>query len=82
MHRRAERLRKVDPSHHARWPRNAHRGVIWFSGRRSSDGPLTTIVWQDYALIPWRSVLDNVAFGLEILGVDKQSRKAEALRHL
>ncbi|MBX3579421.1 MAG: ABC transporter ATP-binding protein [Rhizobiaceae bacterium] len=57
-------------------------GVIRFSGERSSSGPLTTIVWQDYALIPWRSVIDNVSFGLEIMGVPKHQRKAEAMRHL
>jgi NitT/TauT family transport system ATP-binding protein len=57
-------------------------GVIRFSGERASSGPLTTIVWQDYALIPWRSVLDNVSFGLEIMGVSRSERRAEALRHL
>lgn len=57
-------------------------GVIRFSGERTSSGPLTTIVWQDYQLIPWRSVLDNVSFGLEVMGVPKQQRRAEALRHL
>jgi NitT/TauT family transport system ATP-binding protein len=57
-------------------------GVIRFTGRRASSGPLTTIVWQDYALIPWRSVVENVAFGLEILGVPKERRRVEALRHL
>ena len=57
-------------------------GRIQFTGRRTATGPMTTIVWQEYALIPWRSVLDNVAFGLEIRGIDKKKRTEEARRHL
>jgi NitT/TauT family transport system ATP-binding protein len=57
-------------------------GVIRFSGERTASGPLTTIVWQDYALIPWRSVLDNVSFGLEVMGMPRKERKAEAMRSL
>jgi len=57
-------------------------GSIRFTGKRTATGPMTTIVWQDYALIPWRSVIDNVAFGLEVLGVDRKTRRDEARRHL
>jgi NitT/TauT family transport system ATP-binding protein len=32
------------------------------------------IVLQGYALFPWRTVRDNVAFGLEIKGIEKQQR--------
>jgi putative spermidine/putrescine transport system ATP-binding protein len=35
-------------------------------------------VFQDYALFPHLSVIDNVAFGLMVSGVDKQSRRAAA----
>ena len=37
---------------------------------------------QDHALIPWRNVIDNVAFGLEVLGVDRNVRKEKARSHL
>ena len=41
------------------------------------------IVFQDFAqLFPWRTALGNVAFGLEMKGVDKQEREQIALRQL
>lgn len=44
-------------------------------------GPPATMatVWQGFHLFPWRNVLDNVAFGLELAGVDAAAR-AQAVR--
>jgi putative spermidine/putrescine transport system ATP-binding protein len=39
-------------------------------------------MFQDYALFPHLSVLDNVAFALKIAGMDKNSRQAVALDYL
>src|SRR5918996_5677606 len=40
--------------------------------------PKTALVFQEYALFPWRTVLDNVAFALEMRGVQRDQRIAAA----
>jgi NitT/TauT family transport system ATP-binding protein len=40
------------------------------------------VVFQDYALFPWRTVLDNVAFGLEIRQLARPRRQEIARAHL
>ena len=44
--------------------------------RRSSDQgrPLHSMVFQEQSLLPWLTVADNVAFGLEMRGVPKKER--------
>ena len=32
------------------------------------------MVFQEYSLMPWRNIIDNVAFGLEIKGINKKER--------
>jgi NitT/TauT family transport system ATP-binding protein len=36
------------------------------------------MVWQSLNLFPWRSVLDNVSFGLEVAGMPRAERYARA----
>lgn len=51
-------------------------GEITFSKR--GKGPRNAMVFQSQGLFPWLSVLDNVAFGLEMQGVSLADRQAQA----
>ena len=41
-------------------------------------GADSVMVWQTLNLFPWRNVIDNVAFGLEMQGVPKKQRYGRA----
>ncbi|CAG2130352.1 ABC transporter ATP-binding protein [Ralstonia mannitolilytica] len=44
--------------------------------------PQQGVVFQGYALFPWRTVLENIEVGLEIRGVPKAERRRIAQEHL
>ena len=48
----------------------------------TGPGKERAFVFQDFALMPWASVLRNVAFGLELQGVPKSERNAVAEKHI
>lgn len=50
--------------------------------RRHARMNLITMVFQKFALMPWLTVAENVAFGLEQKGLDKATVRSKALEQL
>lgn len=67
-------------------------GSVFLNGKdiaRISDQELIEVrrkeismVFQSFALMPHMNVIDNVSFGLELAGVDKETRYAKSLKAL
>jgi NitT/TauT family transport system ATP-binding protein len=59
------------------------RGEILLNGRRiQGPGPDRGVVFQTFALFPWKTVLDNVGFGLKMRGVPKAERDRTAREYI
>jgi NitT/TauT family transport system ATP-binding protein len=59
------------------------RGRVLVGGEPvSGPGPDRAVVFQQFALFPWKSVVDNIAFGLRnrnVAGVERRARVAAAI---
>ncbi len=56
-------------------------GAVYYRGK-PVYGPVrgVSMVFQNFALLPWLTVLQNVELGLEALGVDREERRERALK--
>lgn len=58
-------------------------GTIMIGNKKcTTAGSDRGMVFQDFALFPWRTVRKNVEFGLEIAGVPKEERRERSERYL
>lgn len=53
-------------------------GSIRIASGGTPGRPLNSVVFQEYAIFPWKTVIDNVAFGLQMRGVGKAERLEKA----
>lgn len=58
-------------------------GEVVIGGKKcAGPGPDRGMVFQEFALFPWRSVRKNVEFGLEVAGMPAEERKTKAERYI
>ncbi|MCK9581426.1 MAG: ABC transporter ATP-binding protein [Methanoregula sp.] len=61
----------------------AQTGLIILDGEEMKGAnPKVGMVFQEYSLFPWRTVIDNIAFGLEMQGMRTEERYRIAERYL
>ncbi len=53
-------------------------GEILVGGQPPYPGPHMGFVFQSFRLLPWRTIRDNVAFTVEVAGVDARTRNERA----
>jgi len=62
---------------------NDYRGKIFWNGTDlKGHAQQVGMVFQEYALFPWRTTLKNIEAGLEFVGVPKPFRRVEATKYI
>ena len=60
-----------------------NHGSVQISGKEvTSPSTKNVTIFQNYGLLPWRTVVKNVELGLEAQGIDKKTRREKALEYL
>ncbi len=58
-------------------------GRVLLDGRELTQGSEEVgLVFQEYALFPWRTTLQNIEMGPEIKGVDREKRRSTAMEYI
>jgi NitT/TauT family transport system ATP-binding protein len=61
----------------------AQRGSVTVGGKRvKSPGPDRAVVFQQFALFPWKTVRENISFGLRSLRVPREEAAERVARNL
>jgi len=61
----------------------ASRGEVLLDGLRvERPSPRVGMIFQEHALLPWCSIIDNVCIGLEMRGVAREEAKEKAMLYL
>jgi NitT/TauT family transport system ATP-binding protein len=61
----------------------ASEGEVLLNGKGLGEGSEEIgMVFQEYALFPWRTTLQNIEIGLEIRGVEKKKRRSAAMEYI
>lgn len=59
------------------------QGEILLDGKKiSGPGADRVVMFQEHALFPWRNVIENVKFGMEIAGIPKEEQEKRAMKYL
>ncbi len=58
-------------------------GEILLNGQKvTGPGADRVVMFQEHALFPWRNVIENVKFGMEIAGLPKAEQEEKAMHYL